>query len=245
MTRLDLVGIRLNQFEMFEEHKNCLSRWKQCFLDENNVEWEPCINRENKSLELTIKLYSCHDINIKFLLVVTPPSIYHGWSTRKMFWEEEFIGKQDFFESVCMKNYCRRKVRKHKEIKGSDKCHHEYWWYFEYLREVWLSEQYGNHIFRVKSRIGDIRKGVGNLSGSQDHSKVEKTQKRKVFHRKCHHEGPFQQNQRVKRNVKVPYVKRIPKREPTSSYFHLVVCLGDRGFTEIGYVPKSRVIFSL
>ena len=28
-----------------------------------------------------------------------------------------------------------------------------------------------------------------------------------------------------KKNVKVPYVKRIPKHEPTSSYFHLVVCL--------------------
>ena len=27
--------------------------------------------------------------------------------------------------------------------------------------------------------------------------------------------------------VKVPYVKRIPKYEPTSSYFHLVVCLGE------------------
>ena len=26
--------------------------------------------------------------------------------------------------------------------------------------------------------------------------------------------------------VKVPYLKRIPKHEPTSSYFHLVVCLG-------------------
>ena len=28
MTRLDWVGIRLNQFEMIEEHENCLSRWK-------------------------------------------------------------------------------------------------------------------------------------------------------------------------------------------------------------------------
>ena len=26
MTRLDLVGIRLNEFEMFEEHENFLSR---------------------------------------------------------------------------------------------------------------------------------------------------------------------------------------------------------------------------
>ena len=29
------------------------------------------------------------------------------------------------------------------------------------------------------------------------------------------------------KNFKVPYVKRIPKHEPTSSSFHLVVCLGD------------------
>ena len=27
--------------------------------------------------------------------------------------------------------------------------------------------------------------------------------------------------------VKVPYLKRIPKHEPTPSYFHLVVCLGE------------------
>ena len=27
--------------------------------------------------------------------------------------------------------------------------------------------------------------------------------------------------------VKVPYLKRTPKHEPTSSYFHLVVCLGE------------------
>ena len=30
MTRLDWVGTRLNHFEMFEEHENCLSRWKKC-----------------------------------------------------------------------------------------------------------------------------------------------------------------------------------------------------------------------
>ena len=59
---------------------------------------------------------------MKFLVVVTPPSIYHGCSTRKTFWEEKFTGKQDFFQSVNMENCCRRKVRKHKEIKGSHKC---------------------------------------------------------------------------------------------------------------------------
>ena len=59
---------------------------------------------------------------MKFLVVVTPPSIYHGSSTRKTFWEEKFTDKQDLFESVNIKNCGRRNVRKHKEIKGSDKC---------------------------------------------------------------------------------------------------------------------------
>ena len=59
---------------------------------------------------------------MKFLVVVTPLSIYHGCSTPKTFWEEKFTGKQDLFLSVNMKNCGHRKVRKHKEIKGSDKC---------------------------------------------------------------------------------------------------------------------------
>ena len=61
-------------------------------------------------------------MNMKFLVVVTPPSIYHGCSTRKTFWEETFTGKEDLFLSVNMKNCGNCKVRKHKEIKGSDKC---------------------------------------------------------------------------------------------------------------------------
>ena len=58
---------------------------------------------------------------MKLLVVVTPPSIYHGCSTRKTFWEENFTGKEDLFLSVKTKNCGRRKVRKHKGIKGSDK----------------------------------------------------------------------------------------------------------------------------
>ena len=90
-------------------------------IDENSVDRKPCINRESKSLELTIQLYSCHDINTKFLEVVTRPSIYHGCSTRKTFQEEKFTGKKYLFESVNMKNCGQRNVRKHKEIKGSEK----------------------------------------------------------------------------------------------------------------------------
>ena len=37
MTRLDWIGIQLNKFEMFGEHENCLSRWKQCCSS-----WKQC-----------------------------------------------------------------------------------------------------------------------------------------------------------------------------------------------------------
>ena len=54
---------------------------------------------------------------MNFLVVVTPPYIYHSCSTQKTFWEEKFTGKKDLFQSVNMKNCGRRKVRRHKEIK--------------------------------------------------------------------------------------------------------------------------------
>ena len=60
---------------------------------------------------------------MKFLVVVTPLSIYHGCSTWKKFWEEKFTGKKQYlFESVNMRNCGQRNVRKHKDIKGSEKC---------------------------------------------------------------------------------------------------------------------------
>ena len=41
---------------------------------------------------------------MKFL-VVTPPSIYNGCSTRKTFWEEKFTGKKQYLiEPVNMKS---------------------------------------------------------------------------------------------------------------------------------------------
>ena len=80
-----------------------------------------CINIESKSDDLTINLYSCHDINMKSLVVVPPPSIFCGCSTRKTFWEEKFTVKENLFLSVYMKNGSHRRVRKHKKIRGCDK----------------------------------------------------------------------------------------------------------------------------
>ena len=46
-------------------------------------------------------------MNMKLLSVVTPPSIYHGCSTRKTFWEENFTGEEkftlDYFSAMNMK----------------------------------------------------------------------------------------------------------------------------------------------
>ena len=54
-----------------------------------------------------------------------PPSIDHGCSNRKTFWEEKFTGEKKFtlgeFSAVSMKNCDRRNVRKQRKIKGSDK----------------------------------------------------------------------------------------------------------------------------
>ena len=60
-------------------------------------------------------------MNMNLLAVVIPPSIYHGCSTQKRFWEEKFTGEEKLFSVMNMKNCGRRNVRKHKDIKGSDK----------------------------------------------------------------------------------------------------------------------------
>ena len=64
-------------------------------------------------------------MNMDLLAVVTLPSIYHGCSTWMTFWEEKSTGKEHFtlgdFTAVNMKNCGLQNVRKHREIKGSDK----------------------------------------------------------------------------------------------------------------------------
>ena len=42
-------------------------------------------------------------MNIRLLAVVTPPSIYHGCSNGKTFWEEKFTGEEKLFSAVNMK----------------------------------------------------------------------------------------------------------------------------------------------
>ena len=128
---------------------------------------------------------------MKFLLVITPPSIYYGCSTRKTFWEEKFTVKKDLFQSVNMKNCGRRKVRKHKEIKVSDN-----------IVTLNVSEKFDSlnkmetTSSESKGKLGRSGKGCQSLWLSRP-KQGRKIQKGKVCHQKCQHEGPFQHYQRV------------------------------------------------
>ena len=117
---------------------------------------------------------------MKFLVVVKPPSIYHGCSTWKTFWEEKFTGKKDLFQSVNMKNCGRRKVRKHKEIKGSDKI---------VTLDISLEFDSLNNMKTTSSESKVIleRSGKGLVTALDFKTKVRfaKVQKGKVCHRKC------------------------------------------------------------
>ena len=154
---------------------------------------------------------------MKFLVVVTPPSIYHVCSTRKTFWEEKFTGKKDLFQSVNMKNCGLRKIRKQKEIKGSDKIVTlDISAKFDSLNKMKTtsSESKGklvisgkglvtNLAFKTKVRSPKYKKAryaIGNVS-EKDLSKIIKE---------------------FEKIGKIPYEKRIPKHEPTPRYFHLV-----------------------
>ena len=63
--------------------------------------------------------------NMKIVEVITPLSIYHDCSNRKIFWEKKFTGEEKFtlgeFSTVNMKNCGCHNISKHKEIKGSEK----------------------------------------------------------------------------------------------------------------------------
>ena len=103
-----------------------------------------------------------------------------------------------FFESVNMKNCGRRKVSKHKEIKGSDKCVT-----LNIYETLNISEKFDDlnkmETTSSESKVELERSGKGLLTALALNNKArfEKIQKGKVCHRKCQYEGTFRQNQRV------------------------------------------------
>ena len=164
---------------------------------------------------------------MKFLVVVTPRSIYHGCSTWKTFWEEKFTGKkQDLFESVNMRNCGQRNVRKHKEIKDSDE-------------RVTLNM---NKILKISEKFDNMDKM--ETTSSESKVKMEgsgkwlvtalalKTKARLKKYKKARYaignvsmKDLSNKIKEFENFVKVPHLEKTPKHEPTLSYFHLVECL--------------------
>ena len=73
----------------------------------------------------------------------------------------------------------------------------------------------------------EIRKGVGNLSVSQDQSKVAKIKKARYAIENFSKKDLSKIIKEFEKIGKVPYVKSIPKHEPISSYYHLVGCIAE------------------
>ena len=119
-------------------------------------------------------------VNMKLLAVVLPPYIYHGCSTRKTFWEEKFTDKENLFLAVNTKN-CPHNVRKHKDIKGSEKyVTLDISLKFDSLDKMKITTS------ESKEKSEKSGTGVDYISGFQGQSKAVKIQKGKVCHRKCH-----------------------------------------------------------
>ena len=95
------------------------------------------------------------------------------------------------FQPVNMKICGRRKVRKHKEIRVSDKC-----------VTLNISEKFDslNNMETTssesKGKLGISGKGVVTALALKTKA-MSKNKKGKVCHRKCQNEGPFQYYQRV------------------------------------------------
>ena len=143
---------------------------------------------------------------MRFLVVVTPPSIYHGFSTWKMFWEEKFTGKIDFFQSMNMKICGNHKVRKHKEIKSSDKPH---------TLNVSAKFDSLNKMETIssdsKGKLGRSGKGLVTALDLKTKIRFAKIKKGKVCHLKCQNEGTFEYYQRVWENCQGTLCEKDPQ----------------------------------
>ena len=154
---------------------------------------------------------------MKFLVIVTPPSIYHGCYTRKTFWEVKFTGKKYLFQSVNMKNCGCCEVRKHKYIKYSDK-----------IVTLKTSSQFDS-LNKMETTYSESKGKLERPGKGLVTALVFKTKVRSPKYKKARYAiGNFSENDLSKiikefeKIGKLPYEKRIPKHETTPSYFYLV-----------------------
>ena len=126
------------------------------------------------------------------------------------------------FQYMSMKIWGCRKVRKHREIKGSDKI-----FALNVSAKFDSMNKMKTTSSESKGKLG--RSGKGLVTALAFKTKV-RSQKYKNARYAIRNVGEKDLSKIIKefeKICKVPYVKRIPKHEPTSSYFHLVRCVAN------------------
>ena len=159
-------------------------------------------------------------MNMKLLAVVTPPSIYHGCSTHKTFWEGKFTDEEKFtlgeLSAVNMNNCGSRNVRGNRDIKGSD----------NYV-SLDISLKFGSlDKIRItssdpKDNLVGLRKGFITSLGLKSNAIPKKYKKARYAIKNV----IMNDLSKIIRDFdKLPYKiyeRRRPKHDPNDSYFYL------------------------
>ena len=149
-------------------------------------------------------------MNMKILAFVTPPSIYHGCSTCRMFWEEKFT-------SSTMKVFANFTVRKHREINDGDK----------YIT-IYISLNFGS-LDNIKIKSSEPkdyleRSGKGFIT-SLGLNKIRRSKKIKKERFAITNVSIKEIYNIIKEFEDLPYegyVRKRSKQMPTDSYFYPV-----------------------
>ena len=154
---------------------------------------------------------------MKLLAVVTPPSIYHGFSTWKTFWEEMFTCKESLCQYVNMEICGCRNFRKHKEIRSSDK-------YVTLDISSKLDSLDKMKITSSESKRKLERSGKGLITSLGFKAKVrpQKYKKARYAIGKVSEKDIFNIIREFEKFEKLSYEKKRPKHESTPGYFHIV-----------------------
>ena len=147
---------------------------------------------------------------MKILAVVTPPSIYHGFSTRNFFWEEKFtLGE---FTPVNMKNCGRWNVRKHRWIKDSDKyITLDISLKFDSLDKIRITYS------EPKDYLGRSRKGLINSMGINTNVRSKEYKKARYAINNVSMKDLSKIIKDFEKLSYKGYVRKSPKHEPTDS----------------------------
>ena len=125
-----------------------------------------------------------------------------------------------------MRNCGQRNVRKHKEIKGSDKCvtlnMYEIVNILEKFDDLDKMETISS---KSKVKMEGSRKWLVTALDLKTKARSKKGKKARNAIRNVSMKDLFKKIKEFEKIVKVPYLRRTLKHEPTSSYFHLVECI--------------------